>query len=441
MINYLSFDKNKLVEYILFTMAIIAFCSFLVTSFNSFYWMDDFWKRYEMLNQGFFSFQMEIYFKWDGRGISPVYSLRNFILYLFDYPQAWIVTLIGMAFLTGTGNLLMRIIAGGSWNRELFFQKVLLTILCSLILVMVFRPHLSRSLYWGTGIYYMISNFFTVLTVFFLIKYPNKWWNFLLIFFTCTSGPNNGLMVIAFLVLGKWFRLISLSRKILFINLLIGVICLLIIVLAPGNTYRGGDSFVWSFGSMIQGFFLVLKEYLGMSLWVFIGGILLGIILDLKVDKNELISLKFSIFFLLLSFVSILPFLPFPSAASKHTGLFFQSFFLISLVFFIAYLKVRFMIPLNENLNRFLSITFICYFLFQISIQLRTGYEIKNLIDQRFLVLEANKGKADSVIFNSIIIPSNNWVSRFWDMRDNSEYVSNKYYQKYFETGPILVYK
>lgn len=429
-------SENKKIEFLILGFSIFAFLLFLGTAFNSFYWMDDFWKRYEVIHLGFFSFQKEMYLNWDGRAISPIYSLRNLFLYLFDYPQAWAVTLIGMGFLTGTGYFSLRLVSAEEWEKWSIQSKILFTILFSIVLVMAFRPHISRSLYWGTGTYYMISAFFTIFSVYSLIKKPDSWWNAFLIALTCSSGPNNGLMILGFLVLANLMGLTSIPKRVWSASILMGSFALAIVVLAPGNFARGGDGFVWSVGSMVNGFVVVLKEYLGMSLWVILGGILLGILLDKKGDGNHL---KLALVFTFLGFASILPFLPFPEAASKHTAIFFQVFLLVGLICFVFYLKTILIFSIRSIYKVLFYSLFLSYFTYQIFIQLHTGYSIKKQIDQRFSVLESNKGKNIDLNFKPINIPNQNWVSRFWDMKENPDYFSNKYHQRYFNTGKIFL--
>lgn len=144
-------------------------------------------------------------------------------------------------------------------------------------MVMAFRPHISRSLFWATGAFYMISAFFTVFTVYSLTYSPKSWWNVVWVGITCTSGPNNGLIIMAYLVSANLIGLTIIPKEVLSANILIGFIALAIVIMAPGNFARGGESFVWSINSMLIGFATILKQYLGMSLWVIVGGILIGI--------------------------------------------------------------------------------------------------------------------------------------------------------------------
>lgn len=429
-------NKSSVINHIILGLAVFAYLLFLLTAFNSFYWMDDFWKRYEVLHQGFFSFQKEMYLNWDGRAISPIYSLRNLFLYLFDYPQAWAVTLIGMGFLTGTGYFSLRLVSAEEGEKWSIQSKILFTILFSIVLVMAFRPHISRSLYWGTGTYYMISAFFTVFTVHSLTKNPNSWWNVFLVALTCSSGPNNGLLILVFLVLANLIGLTSIPKRVWLGNILMGSIALAIVVLAPGNFARGGDGFVWSIESLLNGFVVILKEYLGMSLWVILGGILLGIFLDINGNGNHL---KLALVFTFLGLASILPFLPFPGAASKHTAMFFQVFLLIGLIYFVIYFRTISRFSIVRNFRILFQVVFLSYFTYQITIQLLTGFRIKEQMDQRFMVLESNRGKNIELYFEPIEIPNQNWVSRFWDFGNSPTDISNVYYQKYFNIGRIYL--
>lgn len=428
--------ENKKIESLILGISIFAFLLFLGTAFNSFYWMDDFWKKYEMNNQGFFEFQKHIYLNLDGRAISPVYSLRNYILYIFDYKEAWIVVLIGMMFLLGIGYFLVNFFLWNEWRELDAKSRLIYCVLVTMILVMVFRPHISRSLYWGTGIYYMISSCFLVGSIYYLIKYPVLWVNFLMILIVSTSGPNNGLSLFVFLLILKKYLVVRIGCFRYFAYLILSIISLMLIVLSPGTFQRSGDSFDWSVFSMVHGFFIVLKEYLGMSLWAIIGGVFLGLVFELKEIGNKL---RVSLLCLILGATTVIPFSPIPIVASKHTSIFFQIYFLAGVVFFTGYILHKFNSIYLVKMKGLFIVFFLLVFSYQIFIQLYTGRVVKIQIDKRFKEVELNRGSNKLLILNPIEIPDKNWVSRFWDMEDDPNNFFNQSFQKYFNTGNIIV--
>lgn len=236
-------------------------------------------------------------------------------------------------------------------------------------------------------------------------------------------------------MLGKYF-IIRVGYWFFFIYLIFSIICLLAIVWSPGTFQRSGDTFNWSIFSMLQGFFIVLKEYLSMSLWAIIGGVFLGLVFDLKGIGNKI---GISLFSLILGISTIIPFSPIPMVASKHTSIFFQIFIFVSIIFFTRHALDKFRIIWILKFKRVFILFFILFFSHQILIQLYTGRKVKIQMDNRFKLVEMYSGNNIPLILPSIEIPSENWVSRFWDMEDDPKNFFNQSFQKYFDTGEIMV--
>ena len=427
---------EKSLDYIVILLTFLAGILFLATAFNSFYWMDDFWKRFDILQVGFIQFQKDIYLNWDGRAISPVYTVRNVVLYFVDYHYSWFATLIAMGFLVATSFLFLKMLALNNWKEFSIEKKWIFTTLICCILILVFRPHLSRSLYWATGTFYIYANFFSILIMSRLLFCPESKWNWFWIFTAVSSGPNNGVMVLAFLFLGHFLKIILLTPQNFYFLFLIGISALVLVVIAPGNFTRAGGQIDFALMSMVLGGWTILKEYIGMSLWIFPGSLIIAITLASKINQDN-IALPLLICCSASALCSILPFLPMPIAASKHTSIFFQTFFLLGLILFWLFLKNQFYYKIpSGSIYPLLIFTFL-FFANQMIIQLITGRSIKIEIDKRFEIMEANRGSNMELCFAPIIIPSNNWVSRFWDISEDPTYSSNIHHQQYFETGKI----
>lgn len=419
---------------IVFVSLVISSLLFFLTSFNSFYWMDDFWKRYEIINQGLFSFQKEIYFNWDGRAVSPLYTFRNILLYLFDWRQAWVITTIGVFSLFLTSYFLLRIFSENKWNKLNFYEKIIFISILSIVLVLVFRPHLSRSLYWGTGVYYMFANCLLFGTIWCFIKKPNSLLTYFLLFASATSGPNNGMFLLVFLILFQ-----NLEKSVFLdlhfsMSVILIILALSIISFAPGNFSRGGENIEISFHNVFLGGFKILKEYLLMSKWAIFGSCILAVFFPkdlLKSDFKKFLIITFA------SLATIIPFLVIPDAASKHTAIFFQTGLLFSCLLFFDIIIKKINIPIS--LKFLLGFSFSIYSTVVFFDQIKLGSDINNKITERYLFFEAMSGNRFLIELDRIEIQEKNWVSRFWELEADTSATINRYQQKYFNTGPITL--
>jgi hypothetical protein len=396
--------------------------------------MDDFWKRFEIMQVGLLRFQWDIYWNWDGRAISPVYLLRDLGLWMFDYQFAWASILISMFFLIGTAYFIFKILVQDHIKEISILYQWIFTLLIAFILVMVFRPHLSRSLYWVTGSYYTLANFFTVFIVYRLIRHPKSLMNLFWLFTAVSSGPNNGILILAFLILGHFSKILNLGTKFFYTLTAVGVLSLICVIISPGNFSRADGGMDFSILGMITGGISILKEYLGMSLWVLPGSLIIAIGLGSYLPKQKL---TFFIVLVSCALSSILPFLPISGSASKHTALFFQTFLLIALIygwtFLLQFIKGQFLNTVTKPVIFF----FLLFFSYQIWIQLTTGAEVKKSIDQRFQILETNRGRDIDLVLDPIQIPDKNWVSRFWDI--DPKHPSNVYYERYYSIKKVTI--
>ncbi len=408
----------------------------MATAFNSFYWMDDFWKRYELIHTGFFRFQWDIYWGWDGRGISPIYTLRNLFLLVFDYPESWAVTLISMGFLLGSAYYMSLILLRDEWTNISGVRKATCILLITFILIMVFRPHLSRSFYWATGSFYTLANFFCVFAIYRLLRKTNSKWNYWWFFVGVSTGSNSGCLLICFLVLAQLMGLIQLKSTQFWILFSLGLITLGLVTFAPGNFQRANGSLEFTFATMLDGGLAILKEYAGMSSWVGFGAVVLALYLFNDIPK---IGYRMLIAMVLSAGASILPFLPMASAASKHTAIHFQTFLLLAAVLNFV-LAIRFLsVKIPATITNSLTVFFLLFFAFQISTQYKTGRELFLQMQVRMDVLERNRGSKTVIKLKSLPIPDQNWTSRFWDVTNDPNYYANKYVQKYFEIAEVYI--
>ena len=407
-----------------------------LTAFNSFYWMDDFWKRYDVLHKGLFSFQKEIYLNWDGRAVSPLYLFRNILLALFDWKQAWVITFFGILSILFCSYFILRIVSSETWHEKSKIEKAIAILLLTLVLILVFRPHLSRSLYWGTGSYYIFANCLLFGAIWCFIAQPKSILSYFLLIASASSGPNNGMFLLVFLLLNQYFNGYSILNTHFVLAIILIFISLLLISFAPGNFSRGGNDIDLNISNIVIGGFSIFKEYILMSKWAIYGGFIIAIVLPAKIIQT---NKKIWVSILASSLATITPFLFIPSAASKHTAIFFQTGILLMVLVVLSICISKYI--LKSWIKNMVGMIFSIYFIFIIIEQLQLGREVKIQMDERYSYLESFSGSKGLVVLNKINIQDRNWVSRFWDIEEDSTYFNNRYHQRYFNTGPIILKK
>ncbi|MDX5477725.1 MAG: DUF6056 family protein [Cyclobacteriaceae bacterium] len=397
--------------------------------------MDDFWIRADVLSDGLFNVQWKTYWRWDGRAISPLYTDRLVILRFFDYQFAWVTSLISILFLLGTAFFLVKIFLL-DFNGPLKVGQVwLFALFVFFVLVLVFRPHLSRTVFWATGSLYSHSNFFSIYLAYRFLARPNSKINLLWIYICMSSGPNSGMMLLIFLFFGYFLKVIKIKQNLFWIYFLFGCITLMLIVFAPGNFVRADGHMDFNIVSMIGGGFQILKEYIGMSLWLLPGSILISISVFPFLSRSPTLLVLFG----LAALGSILPFLPMPSAASRHTVIFFQTFLLISCIQFWCIVLDYLGYSNRPVVSRFFSALLVLIFSWQVINQFLIGRAVKVEIDRRHAVLERNRGSDVELVLQPIILSDDNWTNRFSDVDPNFE--SNIYYEKYFNISKVSIAK
>lgn len=105
-------------------LCLIATFLFFFSAFISVYWWDDFWKYNEHSEKGYLGTVRHFYLNWDGRAISPLFTLRNFISWNVHYSYAFIPSLLALSVLLATSYFLALLI--GIDNLRLGKQEKIL---------------------------------------------------------------------------------------------------------------------------------------------------------------------------------------------------------------------------------------------------------------------------------------------------------------------------
>ena len=313
------------------------------------------------------------------------------------------------------------------------------------ILWLSMRPHLSRSLYWPTGVHYVTINLFVALFICSLVSRVNsKFVSFLIALFAASGGPNTASAVFAFYIL---YRLIDNGKFIIknewpiIIGLMLGAFP---VVFAPGNFVRAssndGSGLILSPSLYGQNFLVVFKEYLFMSKWVFIGGLLLGLLIQkMETNYKQKNMITLGLIFWVSAIASIAPFIFVHTAASKHTSIHFQLFGLVGTT--ILAMIIWNYIPFIKKIESKLVISAIMVFFIAIATpQIKFGKDVKKQITERHKIIDTYRGNTqDTLKLSPIIMNENFFTNRVWDLSTNPNSDFNIIYSEIFNTGPIVV--
>jgi hypothetical protein len=437
----MNLSKLKSVYYILPICSVICI---LMTGLNSIHWNDDFNYLENIDKYGFFKEATIQYFTWDGRVISPLFMIRNILLYYF-LPQVLVILALCSIFITSY--LICRII------EKLEIVKIPkniiynITIIGGLLLWISYKAHLGRSVYWATGSYYQFANMLIFLWTYLYLKRKILLIPFLLLTLTVIStGVNISMLLIIIMFLLHVFKfktiIFNKDSPVLVTILLAFVLS----TFAPGNFNRAEKSLTSGIdlhlSHFINNFWVVLKEYLLMSKSLFIAAIIFGVLLNTSVQFVVLRKKAFwiAIIFLVGGISSIAPFVFVSQAASKHTSIHFQTclfiFISLSVLLFINYAKIVFPKWIFLALINLTSL----YFCYVAIIQYQIGRSVRAQIESRYDYLETKRNSSDTIFLKTINQSDSFFTNRIWDIKNHPD-DCNKILQRHFQTGPILPMK
>lgn len=428
-------DKAFLILNSVLILCVLVF--FLLISGNSFFWYDDFNNIQSIQNKGIIKDAIDIYMGWDGRGLSPLAMFRGLILINFS-PE--VIAVLSIFTLLVCGWFCVLIISDKT-NRA-SFETLFYALIFSIFLWMTFRPHLSRSIFWATGSYYIYSNLILLMGVYFFKKTNTKIW--ILICLSLIIGLSGINSAIAFLVFCCLWWVTNMKSYVNGKIAIVGVVIItgmVISVLAPGNFNRigtGDNQLAFEITLFPINYITIFKEYLLMSKWLFIGAFLFGIAYVKTDVTTSGKSLTSALIYLVSALSTIIPFLPLPEAASKHTAIFFQSFLFIAVVHFIFYLRSFFQIKYWYWLKWAIP-AMLLYIVFNVYEQYQIGRQIKPLILKRHEFLHSMKNQPDTIYLDRIDQPAHYYTNRFFEISEDPTQPNNKGLQGIFKTGPIVL--
>ncbi len=418
-------------------LLILAVVAIALTGFNSYYHADDFNSLRNILNKGFFGDAYFQYLNWDGRVVSPLFIIRNVLLFYFPLQVLVFLALLAIPVIN---YLVIRIM-----GQLDFFNKsksvILPVLVLSILIWFGFRAHISRSVYWATGSYYMFANLLMFIGIY-LYLIGKRDWVFLVITFTVmSSGVNTAAVMITFAFLFHVLNLYKVNLKSDFLFLLISVFGFLLSALAPGNferarvNYSGVSYNVMDFP---YNFWIVAREYILMSKWLPVVAVLAALCLsNLLTRKNNLRHISVvAIVFILSAFASIAPFMLVPESASRHTVIHFQTFLFIALFLLALVTLAYFQIVIKKWLS-ISVLTVVSVLLFMVAVQqFWIGRRVRKQVVERYEALENLRGNKEPVYLSPIDQPDNFFTNRGFDIKSPPDDI-NDILQNYFGTGSV----
>jgi hypothetical protein len=433
-LKFKHLNTNSILNQIFVILLIIACFLIFLTAFNSFYWLDDFWKNNEMNNRGFWRTIDWFYWNWDGRAISPVYWVRNLLLWVVPYNFSFVNSIIALFTTFYSSVLIFKIIS--NHNKKLFSEYSLkFSAILFCFLWISFSAHMSRSIYWATGSFYVYSSFGLIFFIYRL--YTQKLAStilLLLFFFFGLTGINISILMILLVIYTYYVCEYNLSRNAFFWTLGVSLASFVLVLVAPGNYKRGEGNFEFEILQILINYFNTFKEFIFMFKWGFISSALFSVIFFNSNSK----SLRNSFLFLCLAGGYLLPFAFMGGGAPKHTAITFHILLWISLFYFFSFIVTKFHL-LNEFNFKYIGLVFLIYFNIHVSRQFLLGREIKTLVEERYTILNNASGTESIIYLDPILVQEKNHTNRFWDISVNPNDSFNLYLKQYFDTNEIIL--
>ena len=435
---------------ILNSIAVIILLIILSLNLNTFYWADDYAILNEVENLGLYKRCLNGYYNWDGRYLTIGAFLQGFFL---KYLPVRIVTLIwSLLFLLSGYFISLFIEKELSLNfktkisNRIFFRTFIIILFC-----FVSSSHFSQTVHWATGGVYTFNLFIGSLWLYFNNKRNGNFFYYLsvviLTLLLSTSTQNLLLPLMVYIII----KIVFDSKNNLKLNLFLLTIMICgfsIINFAPGNTIRLGEindnlltnfSFIKLLKYIVKFSFLYTKY----SIFLIFSMLFLFFAFNKKIQfhflkNSKAIKYYFTNYqFLLIAFISIVPFIVLPSLASERTSIYFLFFIFIHVMLKIIPLETEKMFSLIQNQFK-LFFGFYCCLVFFYSYNLVEGIGLKNQIEKREINLKNAKNKSITIaLIHSKNIPI---LYQFREYRSNEDWALEET-KKYFMIKDIHIAK
>ena len=419
----------------------------LLICLNAVFWtggVDDFDIKMYISEHGHWQYIKNSYLHWDGRAVSPLFLFRNVLIINWSAELIAVFTTFVLIAVSFFLQRMVSMILG--YRKTDWYVSLNLTFLVTLSLWLIMRPHMARSIYWATGSIYTLFNLFVFAALFYTFKKKRSLpLVYTLIFIASLSGVNVSIGLVAILSTSRFFGVWKQNWREDLILIVVLISGTALCSLAPGNFERAAVTGKLSVNPliMLNGFYVVLKEYLLMSKWLIPSAFITALYLTTTLKKEFIISsrviFRWIFIFIIGSLGTILPFMLLPGSASKHTSVYFQSFL------FVAVLLMKIHIFYSIRIYKYKIIVLVCTLSFLLwgtktaYSQYNLGKGVKIQILKRYEYLESKRGTKELILLDPIKAPIYLFTTTIWDMTDNPDYYLNRMYSKYFGIGPVAL--
>jgi len=461
-------------------------------AFFSFWWTDDYCTMNVMRGKTIWQYAWFAYNNWDGRGIMTGLITGPAFRYLpvVFTNSIWALALVGTAFFVN--KLLVFELPFLSRNR---YDTLIRTAAIAGTLWLGMGIHISETVYWATGGYYIFSAFLGVVWTYQLLrlakdKVPRLSEKPRMLAFFFLSIPvgmlshnlSTGLLAFgALLMIIHWLNGKYYTSK----NLLTGVVALAgiligtaIISVAPGNFIRataGRRSFLFSIPTMIQNMLDTLEYYVGIShtliifcvatafLLTFLIGKKFGLKesltinlskisqeIEIPLNKKALVKVLDSVKYLVAGLATSLPFALVPDFNNSRASIYFMVFLSIFIIAsLITVFKLWLIAPAADTVGsskrnplKFAYFSLCLLFLFQMSVLISHNiqtYRIQKEVSKRERALASIKEENSDVVVAPLNIAVVPFSARFSDINEDPEFWINQCLAQYYGLKSVKV--
>jgi hypothetical protein len=438
--NSISFKTVNFRNSFSWAFQFLGLAILLLLCFSAYFWNDDFYFYEEMATVGNLHTSLDMYFNWDGRGLSLIAMVRNFSVY---YLAAYENALLATVYLGIQAFLIVKIVVA-ALDLPIKDKKdyIQLSLTCTFLLWLNFRSHIAYSHYWATGTVYATQNMLYLLWVYlyFFDKKKRLYGLALLTFILVLGGVYSAISVAALIGCDYLFYRKRFDKQ-LFLMLLCFVPAFLINVLAPGNYLRlsatQGDPVLDIF-QLVLNFSEILRRFIMTSLEGIALGILVGLAIPAKkIDFQQQKIHRFWLLLLIAAIASLTPFALMPATIVNYVGIHFQSLLFLWTITFtcVVRLELKLYTFAWQRMQLALALLFLL-------IAVPQWWESRNVYHQiihRHIILSESRGNSSPIYLPKIRYKRYFFSHLSYDIWHDPKEAHNQRLQKLYDTGPLYL--
>ncbi len=438
-------------------LAIVIILLFIINCIPTFFWWDDFAFFLSVKNHDIIPILYDQYFNYDGRFLTPIAFIQHALIKYFNNAPLitffWVISFISSISIIAT-----------FYCKKKETLVILIGLLASSYLIL-FKTHISQTVYWSVGGIYSLGFFFGVLWLFFYNKRQdalvldgtNKAQYYKYFFITCIlvglTSQNLSICAVTIILFDLLFSKKEKKRELL-IGLLLVIPGIVFLSLAPGNSIRSGippslSIYTFSFENIYR----IYSTPFLMSKWAFFLSPICSLFIFVYGDFRQKKLVGYSLKYFMASIASPFPFLFFEkSVSSGRIYIYFQVFFLISLIYLWIFIfsslntktKKNFISQKLKYLAQFSTVLLLLGASYILYSNFIYGLDIKKSMDIRNNYIQQEKLNGKKVIEVKKINSSKTWgykvfMHEFSDIMDDPMYTVEKSAAEYYGIDSLII--